>query len=222
MSRILLVDDQDLIRAGLRGILASRSDLVVVGEAADGIQAVRLAVELTPDVVLMDLRMPGIDGVEATRRIRGRKELAEVRILVLTTFESDEHVLAALRAGANGFLGKGVGAAELIAAIDEVSSGGAHLSSTATQALITSVSRPVDRLPQDPDVQQRLAALTSREREIVAAVGRGNSNEEVAEALRISPFTVKTHVTRAMAKVGARDRSQLVAFAYQSRLVEPA
>jgi len=217
MIRLMITDDQEMIRVGLRAVLQSFPDIAVVADAADGLDALR-QVELQPvDVVLMDIRMPGIDGVEATRRLRERYSSAELRIIVLTTFEHDENVFAALRAGADGFLNKGVGPEELVSSIREVTSGGGALSAAAAAVLIQHASAPAPP-PPDAAMVARFDALTSREREIVVAITGGKSNEEIAAEFFLSPFTVKTHANRAMMKVGARDRAQLVAFAFQAGL----
>lgn len=217
MIRVLIVDDQEMIRVGLRAVLGSFDDMEIVEDVADGLAAIARLPDLAVDVVLMDIRMPGIDGVEATRRIRATHDPDQLRIVVLTTFDQDENVLAALRAGANGFLNKGVGPAELAAGIREVVAGGGALSAAAAAALIGHIAQekttPIDRAMED-----RFGALTPREREIVIAITTGGSNEEIAEQLFLSPFTVKTHANRAMAKVGARDRAQLVSFAYRAGL----
>jgi DNA-binding NarL/FixJ family response regulator len=218
-TRVLLADDQALIRAGFRVLIDASSDLVVVGEATDGDEAVQLARTARADVVVMDIRMPGVDGLEATRRICADEDLAGVRVLVLTTFELDEYVLEALRAGASGFLGKGVEPADLLDAIRVVAAGESLLSPRATRALIGRYLSAPDRAPAAaPD---SLAMLTEREREVVALVALGLSNEDIAQRLFVSPLTAKTHVNRAMSKLGARDRAQLVVAAYQSGLVRP-
>lgn len=218
MIRVLLADDQTLIRAGFAALVRSAADMEVVGEAADGEQALTLARDARPDVVLMDVRMPGTDGISATSLITGDPDLVDVRVLVLTTFEDDDLVLAALRAGASGFLGKGVEPDELLDAIRVVAGGEALLSPKATKGLIGRLLAQ----PTDGDAYgDRLDGLTDREREVVALVARGLTNDEIAERLFVSPLTAKTHVNRAMAKVGARDRAQLVVAAYQSGLVRP-
>lgn len=215
---VVLADDQALIRAGFGALIASTVDLRVVGEASTGREAVAAARTHRPDVVLMDLRMPDLDGLQATLEITSDAELDGVRILVLTTFEDDEQVLAALRAGASGFLGKDVGPAQLLDAIRTVAAGESLLSPRATRGLIARyLATPMTAARDLHD--GTLDALTDREREVVGLVGRGMSNEQIAATLVLSPLTVKTHVNRAMAKVGARDRAQLVVLAYQSGLV---
>ncbi|HEY4849185.1 MAG TPA: response regulator transcription factor [Streptosporangiaceae bacterium] len=217
--RVLLADDQPLLRAGFKVLIDSQPDLQVVGEASDGRQAVELAKATQADVVLMDIRMPGMDGLAATRLITEDEDLAGVHILILTTFELDEYVFQALRCGASGFLGKSAQADELLAAIRVISRGEALLSPAATSALIARYLTFPDHadLPQPP----QLTALTNREREVVALVATGLSNDEIAAHLVLSPATAKTHVNRAMVKLGARDRAQLVVTAYQSGLVRP-
>jgi DNA-binding NarL/FixJ family response regulator len=217
MIRVLLADDQDLIRFGLRVLLDSEDDLEVVGDAADGLRAVELARRLRPDVVLMDVRMPGIDGIEATRRIVADPDLAVTKVIVLTTFEIDEYVFDALRVGASGFLIKDTKPVELLRGIRLVADGDALLSPSVTRRVVREfANRPSRAVKPHP----QLATLTDREREIVALVAEGLSNEEVAARLVISPATARTHVSRAMVKLGARDRAQLVVFAYQSGLVQ--
>jgi DNA-binding NarL/FixJ family response regulator len=217
--RVLLADDQPLIRTGLRGIIESAPDLQVVAEAADGHEAVDLARTARADVVVMDIRMPGLDGLEATTLITADDDLAGVRILILTTFELDEYVLRALRAGASGFLGKGATVSELIEAIRTVARGDALLSPKATQALITRfLAEPEPAATHKP---APLHLLTNREREILALVATGLSNDEIAEQLYLSPSTVKTHINRTMTKLNARDRAQLVVTAYQTGLARP-
>lgn len=215
--RVVLADDQALIRAGFRALIDSTTDLQVVGEAGDGQAAVEMVRATRADVVVMDIRMPGIDGLAATRQIAADEELAGARILVLTTFELDEYVLQALRAGASGFLGKGADPVDLLDAIRTVAAGDALLSPRATRALI-------DQYRDSPAagpvaVPARLHALTAREREMVALVAQGLSNDDIALRLYVSPLTAKTHINRAMTKLQARDRAQLVVIAYQSGLV---
>ena len=217
--RVLLADDQALIRAGFRVLLTGADDVQVVGEAADGEQAVRMARALRADVVLMDIRMPRVDGLEATRRIAADPELAAVRVVVLTTYETDEYVYAALRAGASGFLVKDTEPEELLHAVRVVARGEALLSPTVTRTLIADIARrPQPRPVADAAA---LAELTEREREIVALVAAGLSNDEIAARLVVSPLTAKTHVSRAMIKLGVRDRAQLVVLAYETGLVAP-
>lgn len=220
MIRIVVVDDQDMIRVGLRGILQTRPDFAVVAEASDGIQAVAVVGEVKPDIVLMDIRMPGIDGVEAVRRIRAERDLNAVRILVLTTFEDDHNVIRAIQAGAQGFLGKDVGPTELIAAIEQVAAGGALLSPTATESVVSHVADS-SRRPIDQTAENALATLTSRERAVLVQVAAGLTNDQIAAALFISPFTVKTHLNRAMTKTGTNGRSQLVILAFKGGLADP-
>ncbi|WP_018503481.1 response regulator [Parafrankia discariae] len=218
MIRVLLADDQALIRAGFRVLVEAAADITVVAEAADGAEAVRLARETRPDVILMDIRMPGVDGLSATRELTGDPTLNEVKVLVLTTFELDEHVFEALRVGASGFLGKGVEPDELVAAIRVVARGDALLSPQATRHLIEQYLR--QPATPAPAVTAGLDLLTKRENEIVRLIAYGLTNDEIAEQLYLSPLTVKTHANRAMTKVAARDRAQLVVIAYQTGLVE--
>ncbi|MGQ4384039.1 response regulator transcription factor [Streptomyces sp. SAS_270] len=216
--RVLLADDQALLRATFRILIDSCDDLEVVAEAADGEEAVELTRVHHPDVVLMDIRMPGTDGLAATTTLCADPALAATRVLILTTFETDEYVARALRAGASGFLGKDVGADELLDGIRTVASGDSLLSATATRTLITRfLAAPEPGAHLAPP--ERLAALTAREREVLALVAEGKSNTEVAEVLFVSPLTVRTHVQRAMTKLHARDRAQLVVIAYQSGFV---
>ncbi|MEJ7798495.1 MAG: response regulator transcription factor [Solirubrobacteraceae bacterium] len=216
--RIVLADDQALVRGGLRALIEPEADLIVVGEAADGAQAIALVRAEQPDVVLMDIRMPGIDGLQATRRIAADSALSDVRVVILTTFEVDEYVFAALRAGASGFLLKDAEPAALLHAIRVVASGEALLSPSVTRRVVE-----VFAAGSAPDAPQAslLAELTQREREIVGLVGQGLSNADIAQRLIISPATARTHVSRAMVKLGARDRAQLVVFAYESGIVAP-
>ena len=215
--RVVIADDQDLIRLGLRTLITSEDDMTVAGEAADGLAAVAQTRAHRPDVVLMDVRMPGIDGIEATRRIAADPGLAGSRVIVLTTFEIDAYVFDALRHGASGFLIKDTRPADLLRAIRLVAAGDALLSPSVTRRVVREfASRPARVLRPHP----RLAALTDREREVVSLVGEGLSNEEIAARLVLIPATARTHVSRAMVKLSARDRAQLVVFAYQSGLVD--
>ncbi|MFI7613675.1 response regulator [Nonomuraea terrae] len=214
--KVLLADDQALVRAGFRSLLARSRDVTVVGEAADGEEAVRLATSARPDVVLMDIRMPGTDGITATRRIV--QAVPRCRVVILTTFDTDEHVFAALRAGASGFLTKEVEPAELRRAIAAVAAGDALLSPGVTRRVI---ERFAHREGVAAGADERLAALTSRELEAVQLMALGLSNQEIAERLVISPLTAKTHITRAIAKLNVRDRVQLVILAYESGLIRP-
>ena len=216
--RVLLADDQALIRGGFAALVRSASDMEVVGEAVDGDGSLAQARSLRPDVVLMDIRMPGMDGISATELITGDADLVDVKVLVLTTFEDDDLVLAALRAGASGFLGKGVEPVELLDAIRVVAAGDALLSPKATRGLIDRLlAQPSDGPPDL--VGADLDVLTEREREVVGLVAHGLSNDEIAARLYLSPLTAKTHVNRAMTKLGARDRAQLVVIAYRTGLV---
>ncbi|MEU6085902.1 response regulator transcription factor [Streptomyces sp. NPDC047085] len=221
--RVLLADDQALLRSAFRVLVESEPDMAVVGEASDGAEAVRLAKEQNADVVLMDIRMPGTDGLAATRQIGADPALAHVRVVILTTFEVDDYVVQALRAGASGFLGKGSEPEELLNAIRVAAGGEALLSPAATKGLISRflAQGGPDGGDTDPARLERLDALTGREREVLVQVAGGHSNDEIAERLEVSPLTVKTHVNRAMAKLGARDRAQLVVIAYESGLVRP-
>ena len=216
MISVLIADDQDVVRLGLRTLVDSEDDLGVVAEAADGLATVELARRHRPDVVLMDVRMPGIDGIEATKRIGADPALSDVRVLVLTTFELDEYVFDALRNGASGFLLKDTAPAELLRAIRVVAAGESLLSPSVTRRVVAEFSAGASR-PTKPHPQ--LHTLTEREREIAGLVGEGLSNDEIAARLVVSPATARTHVSRAMIKLGARDRAQLVVFAYQSGLV---
>jgi DNA-binding NarL/FixJ family response regulator len=217
--RVLLADDQALLRGAFRVLVESEPDMEVVGEAADGAEAVALARSARADVVLMDIRMPGTDGLAATRAITSDEDLAGVVVLVLTTFEADEYVVQALRAGASGFLGKGAEPAELLDAIRTVAAGDALLSPAATKSLIARFLAQGGGAAERP--APRLEVLTAREREVLAEVGAGLPNDEIAQRLGVSPLTVKTHVNRTMGKLGARDRAQLVVVAYESGLVRP-
>lgn len=219
MTSVLVVDDQALIRTAVRGLIEHEPGLDILGEAADGNRAIELTRRLRPDVVLMDIRMPGLDGIEATRTICADPGLASTRVLILTTFEEDEYIVQALRAGASGFVGKGMDAADLMRAIHTVHRGDALLSATATRSLIRrSVSQPVAGPPR-PAVLEALRGLTQRETEILELVGRGLSNQEIGARLFISTSTAKTHVNRTMTKLSAHDRAQLVIFAYESGLL---
>lgn len=217
MIRVLLVDDQALLRAGFRALIDAEEDLEVVGEASDGREALALVSSLRPDVVLMDIRMPRLDGLEATRAITTDPGLDATRVVILTTFELDEYVFEAVRIGASGFLVKDTEPTDLLAGIRAVAAGDALLSPSVTRRLIgefASRSRPAASTT-------RLDPLTEREREVVALAGEGLSNDEIAERLVVSPATAKTHVSRAMIKLQARDRAQLVVIAYETGLVRP-
>jgi DNA-binding NarL/FixJ family response regulator len=217
VTTIVLADDQSLIRAGLRALIDAQDDLDVVGEAGDGAEAVRVVTETRPEVVLMDVRMPDVDGLEATRRIVADPALADVRVVILTTFELDEYVFEALRSGASGFLVKDTEPADLLRAVRAAAAGDALLSPGVTRRLIEEFAtraKPAGLAPQ-------LDLLTEREREVMALVAEGLSNDEIAARLVVSPATAKTHVSRAMIKLNARDRAQLVVFAYETGLVAP-
>ena len=217
MIRILLADDQALVRAGFRALLDAQEDMTVIAEAVDGDDAVRLAASLTPDVVLMDIRMPHRDGLEATQRIVADKRLAQVKIIILTTFDLDEYIFEAIRVGASGFLVKDTEPIDLIRGIQAVARGDALLSPGVTRRLIAEFATLTSKTKPVPNLE----TLTEREREVMALVAGGLSNDEIAEQLVVSPATAKTHVSRAMVKLGARDRAQLVVFAYESGLVRP-
>ena len=221
MIRVLLADDQALIRAGFHVLIDAADDLQVVGEAIDGAQAVDLARRERADVVLMDIRMPGVDGLEATRRISADDDLAGVKVIILTTFESDEYVYQAIRAGASGFLVKDTEPADLIQAVRVVARGDALLSPSVTRRLITDLASRPERPPPNGSLGRALAGLTDREREVLVLVAEGLSNDEIAARLFLSPLTSKTHVSRIMTKLDARDRAQLVVIAYESGLVTP-
>jgi DNA-binding NarL/FixJ family response regulator len=214
---VVIADDQALVRGGFRALLDAQDDISVVGEAGDGDEALRLTLELRPDVVLMDIRMPGTDGLAATHRIADDERLAAVKIVILTTFDLDEYVFEAIRAGANGFLVKDTEPAELLAAVRAVVAGGALLSPRVTRRLIEEFASR----SREPQVAPKLQVLTEREREVVAVAAEGLTNDEIAARLTMSTATAKTHVSRAMIKLGARDRAQLVVFAYESGLVRP-
>jgi len=223
MTTVLIADDHSLQRLGFRMLLESQDDMTVAGEAAGGAEAARLATGLHPDVVLMDVRMPGLDGIEATRRITGAG--GRTRVLILTTFDLDEYAFAGLRAGASGFLVKDAQPAELLAGIRAVACGDAVVAPALTRRLIEKYANLLPAaadadtaVPDDP----RLAGLTGREREVLQAIARGWTNSEIAQRLNLAESTVKTHVGRILAKIGARDRVQAVIFAYDTRLVRPA
>ena len=217
MIRVLLADDQALVRAGFRSLLDAVDDIEVVGEASNGDEAVRLAAELKPDVALMDIRMPGLDGLAATRAIVENESLGDVKIVILTTFGLDEYVFEAIRSGASGFLVKDTEPEELIQAVRVVAAGDALLSPGVTKSLLAEFATHA----KEPPPTGGLDELTEREREVVALVGEGLSNREIAERLFLSPATAKTHVSRAMGKLRVRDRAQLVVIAYESGLVRP-
>jgi DNA-binding NarL/FixJ family response regulator len=217
MIRVALVDDQALVRAGFRALLDAEADIEIVGEAADGADAVRLVKAERPDVVLMDVRMPGTDGLAATRLIAEDPDLAEVHVVILTTFELDDYVFEALRSGAAGFLVKDTEPADLVAGVRLVAGGDALLSPGVTRTLIAEFAAR----STEPPGSDLLDELTARELEVTKLVAKGLSNDEIATHFVLSPATVKTHVNRAMMKLGARDRAQLVVFAFESGLVRP-
>lgn len=217
MIRVLLADDQTLVRAGFRSILDGEDDISVVAEASDGEETLRLARDERPDVVLMDIRMPELDGLEATRRIVADARLAGVRVVILTTFDLDDYVYGALRAGASGFLVKDTEPTELIRGVRVVARGDALLAPSITRRLISEFAGRI----KQPDPSPRLNTLTDREREVMALVAAGLSNDEIAERLVLSPATAKTHVSRIMTKLDVRDRAQLVILAYESGMVAP-
>jgi DNA-binding NarL/FixJ family response regulator len=217
MIRVILADDQALVRAGFRALLDAEQDIAVVGEASNGNEAVALARAQKPDVVLMDIRMPDLDGLAATRELAADSRLSHVRIVILTTFELDEYVFEALRSGASGFLVKDTEPVDLIAAVRLVAGGEALLSPSVTRRVIEEYAIRAKEPPAAPE----LGELTEREREVMALVAEGLSNEEIAVRLVVSPATAKTHVSRAMVKLAARDRAQLVVLAYESGLVRP-
>ncbi|MGL5816571.1 MAG: response regulator [Phycicoccus sp.] len=219
MIRVVLADDQSLLRAGLRALLDAEDGIEVVGEAGDGVEAVEVVAATRPDVVLMDIRMPGTDGLVATGRITSNDELAATRVVVLTTFDLDEYVFDAIRLGASGFLVKDTEPAELVRGLRAVAAGDALLSPGVTRRLIGEFASR-SRATAAP-AAARLDQLTEREREVVALVGEGLNNDEIAERIVVSPATAKTHVSRAMVKLHARDRAQLVVLAYESGLVRP-
>jgi DNA-binding NarL/FixJ family response regulator len=215
--RVLLADDQALVRAGFRALLDAQDHIEVVAEAADGEEAVKLARTLQPDIVLMDIRMPGMDGLQATRAIASDDALKEVRVVILTTFDLDEYVFEALRVGASGFLVKSTEPAELVHAVRVVTAGDALLSPGVTRRLVAEFAERA----KEPGPAPALDLLTDREREVMGLVAEGLSNEEIAQRLVVSPATAKTHVSRAMVKLNARDRAQLVVFAFESGLARP-
>jgi len=218
MIRVVLADDQVLVRAGFRSLLDNEDDIEVVAEASDGDEAIDLASQAKPDVILMDIRMPKLDGIETTRRIAGDDRLAGVKVVILTTFELDEYVFEALRAGASGFLVKDTEPLELLHGVRVVAAGESLLSPSVTRRLIAEfATRSTER-----KTLEELDQLTGREREVMALVATGMSNDEIAEHLVVSPATAKTHVSRAMVKLHARDRAQLVVLAYESGLVKPS
>jgi DNA-binding NarL/FixJ family response regulator len=214
---VVIADDQTLVRSGFRALLDAQEDITVTGEAADGEAAVRVALDVRPDVVLMDIRMPGVDGLTATRRIVSDERLANVKVVILTTFDLDEYVFEAIRSGANGFLVKDTEPEELLRAVRSVVAGDALLSPRVTRRLIEEFAIRA----KEPEGVPDLDLLTEREREVVGLVAEGLTNDEIAQRLIMSAATSKTHVSRAMIKLGARDRAQLVVFAYESGLVRP-
>jgi DNA-binding NarL/FixJ family response regulator len=224
MIRVLLADDQALVRAGFRALLNAEPDIEVVAEAGDGLEAVRLATQTRPDVVLMDIRMPGVDGLEATRRIAADPALEATRVVILTTFELDEYVFEALRTGASGFLVKDTEPVELLRGVRAVAAGDALLSPSVTRRVIGEFATPGGRgraaLPPE-EVERQLEQLTEREREVMVLVAAGLSNDEIAAKLVLSPATAKTHVSRIMTKLAVRDRAQLVVLAYESAMITP-
>lgn len=219
MIRVLIADDQALVRGSFRLLVDTAPDLQVIGEAATGAEAVEIATQEKPDVLLMDIRMPVMDGIEATRQITGSPDTAGVRVLILTTFDLDDYVYAALRAGASGFLLKDTPPADLLAAIRVIAAGDALLAPAVTRRLIAEFAHR-------PEPGQRpastLAGVTEREREVLTLIGRGLSNAEIAQALHVTMATTKTHVSRLLAKLGARDRAQLVIAAYETGLIQPS
>ena len=217
MIRVALADDQELVRSGFAALLQAEDDIEVVGEAADGLEVVGLATRTRPDVILMDIRMPGLDGIEATRRIAGNADLTSVHVVILTTFELDEYVFEAIRAGAAGFLVKDTDAGELLRAIRVVAGGEALLAPRVTMRLIAEFASRTRKARSVAGLDD----LTPREREVVCLIAQGLSNDQIAGQLYVSPSTAKTHATRAMMKLSARDRAQLVVFAYEAGLVRP-
>ena len=221
MTTVLVVDDQSLIRQAVSDILSHADGITVVGEAVDGREAVAATARLHPDVIVMDIRMPRLDGIAATASICADPELGSTRVLILTTFEEDEYIIAALRAGASGFIGKGSEPDQIVHAVRAVHAGDALLSPAATRSLITKYVRPADLSSGSRPIPPELEQLTDREREVLLLVARGRSNQEIADELHISPHTAKTHVNRVMAKVYAHDRAQLVILAYESGMLAP-
>jgi DNA-binding NarL/FixJ family response regulator len=217
MIRVLLADDQALVRAGLRALLDARDDIAVIGEAVDGGDAINMARELRPDVILMDIRMPGLDGLEATRQIAADPELESVRIVILTTFALDEYLFDALRFGASGFLVKDTEPSDLARAVRVVAQGDSLISPSMTRRLIAEFAWRA----KEPRRTVKLDVITAREREVMVQVAGGFTNDEIAGKLSMSPATVRTHVSRAMTKLGVRDRAQLVVLAYETGLVRP-
>ena len=217
MIRVALADDQELVRTGFAALLQAEDDIEVVGEAADGLEVIGLATRTRPDVILMDIRMPGLDGIEATRRIVRNADLTSVHVVILTTFELDEYVFEAIRAGAAGFLVKDTDAGELLRAIRVVAGGEALLAPRVTMRLIAEFASRTRKARSVPGLDE----LTPREREVVCLIAHGLSNDQIAGRLYVSPSTAKTHATRAMMKLSARDRAQLVVFAYEAGLVRP-
>ena len=217
MIRVLIADDQSLVRAGFKALLDARDDIEVVGEACDGAGAVDLARKLRPDVILMDIRMPGLDGLEATRQIAADPELAGVHVVILTTFGLDEYLFDALRFGASGFLVKDTEPADLATAVRVVAEGDSLISPSMTRKLVAEFASRA----KEPHPAAELDAITQREREVMVLVADGLTNDEIAKKLYMSPATVRTHVSRAMTKLGVRDRAQLVVLAYETGLVRP-
>ena len=221
MTTVLVVDDQSLIRQAVTDILSHAEGISVVGDAVDGHEAIAAAERLRPDVVVMDIRMPGLDGIAATAAVCANPDLTSTRVLILTTFEEDEYIVAALRAGASGFIGKGSEPEEIVHAVKAVDAGEALLSPAATRSLITKYVIPGDGSGGARSTPAELEILTERELEVLVLVARGLSNQEIADDLHISPHTAKTHVNRVMTKVYAHDRAQLVILAYESGLLAP-
>ena len=221
MISLLIVDDQPLIRAAIRDLVVDQPDIEIVGEAGDGTEALRLASTTRPDVILMDIRMPHLDGIAATKAIVDNHDLTGTRVLILTTFEEDENVLAALRAGASGFIGKGAEPDDIIRAVRATHSGDALLSPTATRTLIERYLNTGTTPPVPAHDRMLLESLTPREQEVLQLVAGGRSNQEIADELYISPHTAKTHVNRVMIKLQAHDRAQLVIFAYETGIITP-